>query len=298
MGKALRQELHQLRCRAGAWALLAIALVGWIVIGVKQPVGAERAHVDVRARCFYLYTRGEMEMWVNAYLKAPKTRLDTELAELLPKYGLEPGSAKDGAGIYSLLTEAEYTRILWFGGGILLLCVILPAVMIRYPLDTGMPDWSGKFCGSRKRVVRAKLLVCHLLALLLSLIYVLVLIPIYAGEIISRQGIGFVLGTLAVHTLMELAMLSIPLYIAFRCRSIYACMGFNTLYGLICYGVNVAAHYRDGVLFIPFPAWLHGLRSLWQPESSPLWLGLSALVSLGYIALFGWLSVRCFDRSA
>ena len=120
---------------------------------------------------------------------------------------------------------------------------------------------------------------------------------VYARYIVSRQGIGFFMGTLAAHTLMELAVLSIPLYIAFRCKNIFAVLGFNTLYGILCYAVNVAAHYQNRVLFIPFPAWLHGLRSLWQPEASPLWLGLSALVSLGYIALFGWLSVRRFDRS-
>lgn len=91
-------------------------------------------------------------------------------------------------------------------------------------------------------------------------------------------------------------MLSIPMYIAFLCRNPFGVLGFNTLYGVLCYAVNVAAHYQDGVLFIPFPAWLHGLRSLWQPGTSALWLTASALVSLAWILVFAWLSVRYFER--
>ena len=198
---------------------------------------------------------------------------------------------------YTALTEAEYTRVMWFGGGLLCLCIILPAVLIRYPLNTGVPDWSAKFCGSRRRVAHAKVLLCNLLILLFSLAYTLLLVYVYARYIVSRQGIGFFLGTLAAHTLMELAVLSIPLYIAFRCRNMFAVLGFNTLYGVLCYAVNVAAHKLDGVVFIPFPAWLHGLRSLWQPGASPLWLILSALVSLAYILFFSRLSVRRFERT-
>jgi hypothetical protein len=77
----------------------------------------------------------------------------------------------------------------------------------------------------------------------------------------------------------------------------FTVLGFNTAYGVLCYAVNVAAHYQDGVLFIPFPAWLHGLRKIWQPGTSALWLGLASLISLVYILLFGWLSVRRFERT-
>ena len=52
-----------------------------------------------------------------------------------------------------------------------------------------------------------------------------------------------------------------------------------------------------GVIPIPFPAFLHGLRSLWQPNGPGLWIALSALVSLGFIVLFTSLSLRCFERS-
>ena len=297
MGKTFRQELYQLRCRWRSWILLCMALLGCFLIENSTPIGTYWDDVRIDAQSIKLMTKANAESHVVYYTNSAKTRHDKELIGLGEVYGLPAGSVKNAEDIYAALTEAEYTRVMWFGGGLLCLCIILPAVLIRYSLNTGVPDWSAKFCGSRRRVARAKVLLCNLLILLFSLACTLLLVYVYARHIVSRQGIGFFLGTLAAHTLLELAVLSIPLYIAFRCKNMFTVLGFNTLYGVLCYVVNVAAHYREGVVFIPFPAWLHGLRSLWQPGASPLWLILSALVSLAYILVFGWLSVRHFDRS-
>ncbi len=297
MGKNLKQEFYLLRCRWGAWILLIMALLGCFLMENSTPVGTYWDDVRIDAKDIQLMTKADMEGHVVYYTNNPNTMRDKELIGLGEVYGLPPGSVKNAEDIYAALTEAEYTRVMWFGGGLLCFCIILPAVLIRYPLNTGVPDWSAKFCGSRRRVARVKVLLCYLLLLLFSLAYTLLLIFVYARQIIYRQGIGFFLGTLAAHTLTELAVLSIPLYIAFRCKNIFSVLGFNTLYGILCYAVNVAAHYQDRMLLLPFPAWLHGLRSLWQPGASPLWLIASALVSLAYILLFGWLSVRQFERS-
>ena len=297
MGKTFRQELYQLRCRWRSWILLCMALLGCFLIENSTPIGTYWDDVKIDAQCIQLMTKAAAESHVVYYTNSPKTRHDKELVGLGEVYGLPAGSVKNAEDIYAALTEAEYTRVMWFGGGLFCLCIILPTVLIRYSLNTGVPDWSAKFCGSRRRVARAKVLLCNLLILLFSLAYTLLLVYIYARYIVSRQGIGFFLGTLAAHTLMELAVLSVPLYIAFRCRNPYSVLGFNTAYGVLCYAVNVAAHYQDGVLFIPFPAWLHGLRKIWQPGTSALWLGLASLISLVYILLFGWLSVRRFERT-
>lgn len=298
MGKTLRQELYQLRCRWRAWVLLLLCLTGCFVIACRQPIGAGEGTWQKNAKCFFLTTKGTIGRFVYYYRHSPKDRhYDPELVELLNSFGLEPGSASDEDEIYALLTEVQYTRVMWFGGGLLLLCIILPSVLIRYPLNTGVLDWSARYCGSRRKVARVKVLVFYLFVLGFSLIYTLLLIGFFARYIVSRQGIGFFLGALAAHSLMELAVLSVPLYIAFRCRNPYSVLGFNTAYGVLCYAVNVTAHYQDGVLFIPFPAWLHGLRSLWQPDGPKLWLAASALVSLIWILVFAWLSVRRFEKT-
>ena len=297
MSKTFRQELYQLRCRWRSWILLCMALLGCFLIENSTPIGTYWDDVRIDAQSIKLMTKANAESHVVYYMNSPKTRHDKELVGLGEVYGLPPGSVQNADDIYNALTEAEYVRVMWFGGGLMLLCIILPAVLIRYPLNTGVPDWSAKFCGSRRRIAQAKVYLCCLLILLFSLAYTLLLIYVYARQIVTRQGIGFVLGTLVVHTLMQLAILSIPLYIAFRGKNMFAVLGFNTLYGLLCYAVNVAAHTQNGVLFIPFPAFLHGLRSLWQPGASPLWLIASSLVSLAYIVLFGWLSVRQFSHA-
>ena len=297
MGKNLKQEFYQLRCRWGAWILLWMALLGCFLIAKSAPIGAERWRTRVDSKCITLMTKAEAEWYVEWYTNKSHNRADKELVGLGDRYGLPSGSVKNGVEIYAALSESEYTRIMWFSGGLLCFCIMLPAIMVRYPLDRGVLEWSAKFCGSRREVARAKVLVYYLLSLVFSLVYTFLLIVIYARYIISRQGIGFVLGTLVTHTLMELAVLSIPLYIAFLCNNIFSVLGFNTLYGILCYAVNVAAHHLDGILFIPFSAFLHGLRGLWQPGVSPLWLAASALVSLAYILVFAWLSVRQFERS-
>ena len=283
MGKPFQQELYQLRCRWKSWILLCMALLGCFLIENSTPIGTYWDDVKIDAQSIKLMTKAAAESHVVYYMNSSKTRHDKELVGLGDVYGLPPGSVKNAEDIYAALTEAEYTRVMWFGGGLLCLCIILPAVLIRYPLNTGVPEWSARYCGSRRKVARAKVLLCNLLILLFSLAYTLLLVYVYARYIVSRQGIGFFLGTLAAHTLMELAVLSIPLYIAFRCKNIFSVLGFNTLYGVLCYAVNVAAHYQDGVLFIPFPAWLHGLQPLWQPGAPVLWLVASALVSLVWI---------------
>ena len=297
MGKTFRQELYQLRCRWRSWILLCMALLGCFLIENSTPIGTYWDDVKIDAQCIQLMTKSAAESHVVYYTNSPKTRHDKELVGLGEVYGLPAGSVKNAEDIYAALTEAEYTRVMWFGGGLLCLCIILPAVLIRYSLNTGVPDWSAKFCGSRRRVARAKVLLCNLLILLFSLAYTLLLVYVYARYIVSRQGIGFFLGTLAAHTLMELAVLSIPMYIGFLCRNMFTVLGCNTLYGILCYAVNVAAHTQNGVLFIPFPAWLHGLRSLWQPDRPALWLAASALFSLIWILVFAWLSVRRFARA-
>ena len=170
-------------------------------------------------------------------------------------------------------------------------------MLIRYPLNTGVPTLTARLCGSRKRVVWAKLLFCYALAFVVCLVTWVFQLLVYAGTIAAQAGFAYVLSTLLLRVLTDLAVLSVPIYLAFRISTPYTLLGFNTAYGVLCYAVNVAAHYQDGVLFIPFPAWLHGLRSLWQPDRPALWLAASALFSLAWILVFAWLSVRHFDQA-
>ena len=301
MGKVLHQELYQFFRRWGAIILVLAALIGNYWLDTKLPIGAEKWNWHIDARCIELTTRGEHEYISDFRQRRSENQpgkypFAEYLAEYAHSYGLEDYAVTSYAEIFPLLAKAQYVRTQWFCGGLLFLCILFPTVLIRYPLSTGVPMLTARFCGSRKRVARAKLLFCYALAFLICLFTWLFQLLVYAGAIVSQAGFAYVLATLLLRILTDLAVLSIPFDFAVRISNPFAVLGFNTAYGVLCYAVNVAAHYQDGVLFIPFPAWLHGLRNLWQPGASPLWLIASALVSLAYILVFSWLSVQCFER--
>ena len=301
MGKVLHQELYQFFRRWGAIILVLAALIGNYWLDTKLPIGAEKWNWHIDARCIELTTKGEHEYISDFRQRRSENQpgkypFAEYLAEYAHSYGLEDYAVTSYAEIFPLLAKAQYVRMQWFAGGLLFLCILLPTVLIRYPLNTGVPTLTARLCGSRKRVARAKLLFCYALAFVVCLVTWVFQLLVYAGTIAAQAGFAYVLSTLLLRILTDLAVLSIPIYLAFRISNPYALLGFNTAYGVLCYAVNVAAHYRDGVLFIPFPAWLHGLRNLWQPGASPLWLIASALVSLAYILVFSWLSVQCFER--
>ena len=302
MRKNLKQESYQLFHRWGAIILVLAALIGNYWLDTKLPIGAEKWDWSIDARCIELTTKGQMEAQTDFRKRRSESQpgkypFAEYLAEYVHTYGLDDYGITAYEEVFPMIAKAQYARTQWFAGGLLFLCILMPSVLIRHPLNTGVPAMSARLCGSRKQVARGKLLFCYALAFLVSLITWVFQLLVYAGAIISQAGFVYVLSTLLLRVLTDLAVLSIPFYLAFRISNSYAVLGFNTLYGVLCYAVNVAAHYREGVVFIPFPAWLHGLRSLWQPGASPLWLILSALVSLAYILAFARLSVQSFERA-
>ena len=302
MEKNLRQELYQFFHRWGAIILVFAALIGNYWLDTLFPIGAEKWDWSIDARCMELTTKGSFNVQADFRTRRSEKQpgkypFDEYLAEFAHMYGLDEYGVTSYEEIFPLLAKSQYVRVQWFSGGLLFLCILLPSVLIRYPLNTGVPAFAARLCGSRTRVARGKLLFCYVLAFLLSFITWLFQLLVYAGSIVSQAGFAYVLSTLLLRILTDLAVLSIPVYLAFRIPNPYAVLGFNTAYGVLCYVVNIAAHYLDNVLFIPFPAWLHGLRSLWQPDGPKLWLAASALVSLAFILVFGRLSVRRFEQA-
>ncbi len=302
MAKNLRQEFFQFLRRWPAILFVLAALIGNYWLDTKLPIGAEKWNLHIDAKCMQLTTKGE-----HAYItdfrkrrseKQPgKYPFDEYLAEYAHSFGLDEYGVTSYEEIFPLLAKSQYVRTQWFCGGLLFLCILFPPVLIRYPLSTGVPAFTARLCGSRKRVARAKLVFCYALAFLVSLITWVFQLLVYAGTIVPQTGLAYILSTLLLRILTDLAVLSIPFYLAFRISNLYAVLGFNTLYGVLCYAVNVAANYQDGVVFIPFPAWLHGLRSLWQPGTTAQWPVASALVCLAYILVFGRLSVRQYEQA-
>ena len=288
MGKHLKQEFYHL---SRSWPILLVLLallIGSCVISSKDVIGkwcswdieypymalvdeAEFSH-DIE----YQLKRHDLE-WVKEGLSIRDTEADT-LSE-----------------VYAIMQRPMYIRVMWYIAGLVLVSAVLPTVLVRLPLNTGVPQLSAKL-SSRRGAALGKVFVYFIIAGAISLITVLILSGIYAPSVAGQLGFGYCLRCLILRVLQDLAVLSVPLYIAFLCRSAVLTTVINLAYGCLCCWVNTLAAGRETVLFLPFPAWLHGLRSLWQPGASAVWIA-AVLVSLAYIVLFGMLSVRRFERS-
>ena len=175
--------------------------------------------------------------------------------------------------------------------------MILPPVLIRDPLNSGVPALTARLTRSGRTSALAKIMVYYLCVLLISLISTLIQIGVYAGRIVSQAGFAYVLGTVLLRLLMDAAVLAAPLYLAFLIRRIPWLVAVEAAYGVVCYILNVTACNSDQLLPIPIPAFLHGLRPIWQVDGPGLWIAYAALVSLAWIVLFTALSVHSFKQS-
>ena len=296
MIKLVKQECFVLFRRWPALLLLLAALVGNYWLGGVRVAGAEGYNRRIDARCYWLINETEFQRTLAADRYAIKYTHRTE-EDVLRRYGLEDADIRELEDIFPLLAGAQYVRLLWFLGGLVFLCAVLPPVLIRYPLDTGVPDLTARLAGSRRKAVLAKIVVFFAAVSVLSLLSTLLQIAVYADSIFSRAGFAYVLYTVLLRLLMDMAVLSVPMYLAFRIRSIPGLVMVNAAYGVLCYALCVWASRLDSVVPVPVPAFLHGLRPLWQTGGPALWIGFAVLVSVGCILLFSALSVRCFEKT-
>ena len=294
MRKVLKQEFFVLSRRWAALLLILAALIGNYWLGGTHPAGMPLHDRHVDAKCFWLNSKWNYTVWYMHIESNKFTRMTLE--EAVENYGLTDAGVTSYAEIYPLTAKAQHVRLLWFLGGLIFLCAILPPVLIRYPIKTGVPDLTAQLTGSRRKTALGKIIVFDLVVLLCSLISTLIQIWAFAGSIVSQTNFGYVLYTVILRQLMDLAVLSVPMYLAFLIRSIPGQVMVNVAYGVVCYILNVAACNSDKLLPIPIPAYLHGLRPLWQQGGSGLWIGYAVLISAVWIVLFTVLSVRCFER--
>ncbi len=295
MAKQLKHEFFVLIRRWPALLLILGALIGSYVVNVSHPIGRERHDRSLDSGCYWLdskwsFTSRYMALEANKFTR-------TTLEDVLAAYGLEDAGITRYAEIYPFTARAQYLRLLWFMGGLVFLCAVLPPVLIRYPLDTGVPDLTARLTRSRRRTALGRIAVYAAAVVFIGLVSILIQIWAFAGSILSRAGFGYVLYTVLLRLLTDLAVLSLPMFLGFAIRSTPLLILLNTVYGAACYALNVAASRLETAVPIPVPAWLHGLRPLWERGGPGGWIAFSVLVSLAWIALFTLLSLRLFRRA-
>ncbi len=298
MAKLLKHETYVLFRRWAALLFILGALVGcYMLDGIGQKAtysrdGSPERRVD--AKYYTLMSKWRYDLSVEHY----RTHRDAHMTEqkLAAMYGLEYTEGMSYEEIYPLTARPSYVRILWCMGGLLVLGAVLPPVLIRYPINAGVPFLAARLCRSRRKAALAKILVLDVIVMVISLLTTLVKIWAFAGSIVSRTSFGYVAWTILLRMVMGVAVMSVPVWLAFAIRDLRGLIVVNVLYGIICYRLNVIACGLDRPLPIPIPAFLHGLRPLWQQGSPALWIVLAAAVSAVWIVLFTVLSVRCFQR--
>jgi hypothetical protein len=297
MMKAFKQELFVLLRRWPAMLLILLVLLGNYGLGGLRPIGVADYSHKVNAQCYELRSKWFYEAWSIQAANSKFSRLKPE--EVIAAYGLEDAGIQDYSYevLFPLTAKAQYVRILWFLGGLIFLCAVLPPVLIRYPLYTGVPDLTARLTRSRRRTALGRIAVYAAAVLFIGLVSILIQIWAFAGSILSRAGFGYVLYTVLLRLLTDLAVLSLPMFLGFAIRSTPLLILLNTVYGAACYALNVAASRLETAVPIPVPAWLHGLRPLWERGGPGGWIAFSVLVSLAWISLFTLLSLRCFDRA-
>lgn len=289
MKKHLHQEIHRILHSWLLLGLIVLLLVLNLVVNSREVIGVWNFYY-LDSPYYKLCTSAD---FVGLIEENPRRSFEEKRADYGPKEGCDAQNAQE---LYAYTAEGAFARIMWFMGGLTLLCAALPAMLAGFPLSTGMPQLSAKLSGSPKRTARAKVIVYFALVLLISLIGALIQCGIYAGSAVRMLGFGFVLRGYILRLLMDAMVLSIPLYLAFALKSPVLSTILNLLYGVLCYVLAVVSAAAEKLLFIPFPPCLHAQWLLWKPGTSVLWVLLAAAVCLVYIAAFSWLSVRAFER--
>lgn len=293
MKKHLSQELHRMIHSRVLLVLILLLLLLNTVVNSREIVGVWNFYY-VDSPFYKLCTSADFDSLIE---ENPRRSFAEKRADYGPAEGCD---AQDSGELYACTAGGAFARIMWFMGGLTLLCAVLPTAMVSAPLHTGMPQLSAKLSGSRKRTARAKIAVYFALVLLLSFLGALIQCGVYAGSAVRMLGFGFVLRGYVLRLLMDCMVLSIPLYLAFQLKSPVLSTVLNLVYGVLCYALNVVTANMtvpgNRLPFIPIPICMHGQWLLWRTET-PVWRSLlAAAVCLVYIAVFTWLSVRAFER--
>ena len=171
MGKHLKQEFYHL---SRSWLVLLVLLallIGSTVISSKDVIG-EWCGWDTESPYMSLVDDAEfthdMEYqlqrhtidWVKERLSIRDTGADT-----LPK-------------VYAVMQKSLYVRVMWYIAGLVLVSAVLPTVLVRLPLNTGVPQLIAKL-SSRRGAALGKVFVYFIIAGAISLITVLILSGIY-----------------------------------------------------------------------------------------------------------------------
>ena len=298
MLKALKQELFRLsRSLPLLLAVLLIAFLSIIRWYPLHPDGQWRFDLEDDA---YLYnSEDEFSAWIEYRFKGHRLSEPIDFEEAIGWYGLEGSEAATLHELYVDFNRSRYPLTFWYGPALFVPVFLLPTVLIGLGKRGGAAALAARLGGSGRRVALAKLLVFYAVFLIIDLLGLLIaqasFLPYGAGQ----YSFGYRLLAFLLRFALDLGLVSIPLWLAFRLRSPVLVTVVNLLLAAaFCLFFPILPQLLglDRVLFIPFPPFLHGLKALWQPET-PLLAVLGALaLGLVWAVVFALLSLRAAEK--
>lgn len=288
--KAIKLELYRVTHSVMLIAVFLVLLAANIFVNGSEIPGVFN-YYDVNTTYYRLYTDAT---FVTEF--SPDRDFSKTLDDVKNVLNLGDSQAQSLEELYPETSTAQYVRIMWFFGGCVLLFLLLPTMFIRRDLLCGMPELASRLLLSSKNVAKGKICVYYIMVAVISLANSLILMATYAPYTVSVCGFGYVLRCIIQRIFVDMMVMSVPMFIAFAVKNIALSTIINLILGVVYYIVNVQAAKCTSAILVPFPPFLQGQRSIWQPGASAGVIIAVFAISVCYVLLFSWLSVRSFVK--
>ena len=290
MIKAIKLELFRMTHSVTLIVVFIVLLVANIFINGSEIPGVFN-YCDVNTPYYRLYNEAT---FVTEF--SPDRSFSKTLDDVKHVLNLENSQAESLEELYPETSTAQYVRIMWFFGGCVLLFLLIPTMFIRRDLSCGMPELASRLSLSSKNVAIGKICVYYIMVAVISLANSLILMAMYAPYTASVCSFGYVLRCIIQRIFVDMMVMSVPLFISFAVKNVALSTVINLVLGVVYYIVNVQAAKCTSAILVPFPPFLQGQRSIWQPGASAGVIIAVFAVSVCYVLLFSWLSVRSFVK--
>ncbi len=227
--------------------------------------------------------------------------------EIFVKYnGIDALKERNGYGdhpaetleeLFFVTVPGQFVRIMWYSGGFSVMMLLLPMFLFTRDKRNDLIYIRGRLCGSFKRVALAKIIVYYIIVALTSIISPFILIAANIPQAWSMLGAGYMLRCIVLHVFMDMAVMSLPVLVAFAIDSPALCTIASFLLALASIAANVLAARCSDILYIPFlPSVLQGMRALWQPDTPTGAIVFAFACSVVFIVVCTALSCALFNR--
>ncbi|NLO48968.1 MAG: hypothetical protein GX111_11710 [Clostridiales bacterium] len=260
-----------------------LLLSGAKIVGVVNFFSTETDYYELRTQADFVH---EFD---------PDGRYFT-LQDIKNSFALSESDAETIEELFIDVQPAQFTRCMWFIGGMMLVMLFLPAFFISGDIQNGMMSAFVSSGRTRRQTVLSKIIAYYVITVVISLLISIFLIVIYAPQIASVYGFGIVLRSVCIRALSDIGIMSVPMLIAFLMKRPVLTVMMNIPLAVIYYILNISKSAIESEAFIPIPPHLMAARALWTQNASAGLILKCTIISLVYVIACSYLSCIIFKR--